>query len=142
MKRSAALAALSRDHHHALDAARRLRRADEDTLPEAVAHFETFFATRGSRHFEVEEEVLLPALPASDAHWAQLSRRVLDDHADLRARGADVPDVAAAHELGLRLHDHVRFEERELFEVLEQRLGADGLERLAQELDAADDIAR
>lgn len=137
MKRSAALAALSRDHHHALDAALRLRRADEATLAEAVKHFQDFFASRGDRHFAVEEAVLLPAVPASDPEWAALAERVVAEHADLRKRGGEIADVSAAHALGERLHDHVRFEERELFQVLEARLGPDGLERLARELERA-----
>lgn len=138
MRRSAALAALSRDHHHALDAALRLRRAEPETLAQAVDHFRRFFESRGAHHFDVEERVLLPALPADDLEWGPLSRRVLDEHADLRARGARVGDVDAARELGQRLNDHVRFEERELFVVLEQRLGAEGLERLGRQLDAAE----
>ena len=134
MKRSAALAALSRDHHHALEAALRLKRADAGTLADAVSRFEEFFASRGAHHFDVEEEVLLPALPASDPEWSRLTARVLAEHADLRARGAAIGSVEEAHELGARLTDHVRFEERELFELLEERLGEDGLRELATKL--------
>ena len=138
MKRSAALAPLSRDHHHALDAALRLRRADAGTLAEAVASFQAFFESRGSRHFEIEEELLLPALPASDPEWSAMCERVLAEHADLRRRGAEVADVEAAHALGERLNDHVRFEERELFELLEARLEPAELERLAREVERAE----
>jgi thiamine biosynthesis lipoprotein ApbE len=55
MKRSAALAALSRDHHHALEAARRLRRAGAGDLDPAVAHLQTFWHPPGRRHFEIEQ---------------------------------------------------------------------------------------
>ena len=135
MKRSAALAGLSRDHHHALEAALRLTRARPETLDDALKHFHEFFEARGARHFELEEAILLPALPASEPGWPELCDRVLAEHADLRARGAEAADVSAAHELGRRLHDHVRFEERELFEVLEARLGREGLSQLALRLE-------
>jgi hypothetical protein len=136
VKRSAALAGLSRDHHHALDAALRLSRADAGGLEAAVRNFHEFYTQRGDRHFEAEEAVLLPALPESDPDWAALCARVRSEHADLRRRGAEVGDLAAAHALGERLRDHVRFEERQLFEVLEERLGDDELERLGRELEA------
>jgi hypothetical protein len=42
--------------------------------------------------------------------------------------------VAGAHELGTLLHDHVRFEERELFPLLEDRLSEPQLERLGAAL--------
>ena len=44
-----------------------------------------------------------------------------------------------AHALGALLNDHVRFEERELFELLESRLDPDELDRLGQEIEASRD---
>jgi hypothetical protein len=111
MKRSAALAPLSRDHQHALDAALRLRRADRETASEAIGHFQRFFAREGRRHFAIEEQLLLPALPADDAEWAPCVARVRDDHEAIRA-GATA------------------LEERAVFEMLERRLTASELERL------------
>ena len=85
MKRSAALAPLSRDHQHALDAALRLRRADARTVGEAIERFQRFFATEGRRHFDIEERLLLPALPADDPEWAPGVARVRADHDAIRA---------------------------------------------------------
>ncbi len=130
MKRSEALAALSRDHHHALDAARRLRRADAGAVDAAVAHFQEFWQHDGRRHFEIEEELILPALPADDADWRAATTRVLDEHRRIRAGASEVADLEDAHALGELLHDHVRFEERQLFALLEARLPADELAAL------------
>src|SRR6185503_16531842 len=47
MKRSPALAPLSHDHHHALDVARRLRRADAEDLDEVLAYLVEFWRTIG-----------------------------------------------------------------------------------------------
>ena len=65
MKRSKALQSLSRDHHQALRVAQQLRRADD--VNGATKTFFDFWASEGQRHFQVEEEVLLP-------HWAALGR--------------------------------------------------------------------
>jgi hemerythrin HHE cation binding domain-containing protein len=145
MKRSPALAPLSRDHQHALDAALRLRRAGPESVDEAVAHFQRFFEREGRRHFAIEERLLLPALPAGDDEWAPCVRRVRADHDAIRAgAGAIGPgasgaaDVAAARSLGERLAGHVRFEERVAFEMLERRLPAPELARLGAALAAAE----
>ena len=143
MKRSAALAPLSRDHQHALDVALRLRRATPDGLDAAVAAFEAFWREEGEHHFAVEEQVLLPALPEDDHAWRSACDRLLAEHADLRSRapalsrGAAPDRLAAAHVVGERLHDHVRFEERELFVLLEERLGEDELARIGAAIEAA-----
>jgi hypothetical protein len=122
MRRSPALIALSHDHHHALDVARRLRRAGADDVQAAVAYLREFWEPRGRRHFEIEEQLLLPALPESDAEWREAAARVRAEHDEIRARVASVGGVEAAHELGELLGDHVRFEERRLFGLLEARL--------------------
>lgn len=137
MKRSAALAPLSRDHQHALDAALRLRRADAAAVAEAIAHLGRFFDAEGAGHFAIEERLLLPALPADDAEWAPCAARISDDHAAIRAEAAALPGVPDIDErvirarmLGERLNAHVRFEERTAFEILERRLPPADLERL------------
>jgi hemerythrin-like domain-containing protein len=139
MKRSEALAALSRDHHHALDAARRLRRADAGAVDAAVAHFHEFWRQDGRRHFEIEEELILPALPQADADWRAAVERVHDEHRRIRAAASELggEDVAAAHALGELLHDHVRFEERHLFALLEARLPEDELSALGDAVERA-----
>jgi hemerythrin-like domain-containing protein len=138
MKRSAALAPLSRDHQHALEAALRLRRADPESVGDAIAHFHRFFDREGRWHFAIEERLLLPALPSDDPDWARCVARVRDDHDAIRASasalaGADREarrSVGAARDLGERLTAHVRFEERTVFEMLESRLSPPDLARL------------
>jgi hemerythrin-like domain-containing protein len=118
--RSAALTPLSHDHQHALDVARRLRRATPADVGDALAYLRAFWVREGQRHFELEERHLSDALP--DAEWRAQIERMLREHETIRARVAAVAGVESAHELGTLLHDHVRFEERELFPWLESRL--------------------
>jgi hypothetical protein len=144
MKRHDALHPLSHDHQNALARALRLRRVRDGDETERRAErdsFVEFAATRLEPHF-VEEEALLAravALAPEVAQLEQAHERMLDDHARLR-ESFDVlratPDVPAGerlHEIGELLTTHVRFEERELFELLQQTFQG---ERLTELVDA------
>jgi hemerythrin-like domain-containing protein len=145
LKRSPALAALSRDHHHALDAARRLRRAAVGDLDATTEHLRAFWDRRGRAHLEIEERLILPALPETDGEWREATARCLDEHARIRSAAdfliahGGAAGVEAAHVLGQLLHDHVRFEERHLFGLLEERLPDEDLARLGDAVDSAHD---
>jgi hypothetical protein len=135
MKRSEALTPLSHQHHHGLFAALQLKRADPDTAADARRAFLEFFAREGAGHFRAEEELLLPAYARHRGHDRPEIARVLTEHVDLRRRGQDVEaaadaDPAVLRELGERLEAHIRFEERELFPMIEAALPDDELERL------------
>jgi hypothetical protein len=142
MKRDPALTSLSRDHHQALVVAQRLRRATAATAREARAAFLAYWEEHGRTHFRLEEEVLLPAYAGhGDAHHP-LVGRVLCDHVVIRHRAAALarvsdPPVAALHDLGVRLADHVRLEERELFPLIEQAVPAEHLAAVAVALEGA-----
>lgn len=136
MKRSAALVPLGHDHHQALEAAVRLRRATAEDLEDAIERFREFWSGRGRRHFEIEEELVLPSLEG-DQEWDGLAERVRQEHEQLRTRAESLDTVESAHALGQLLNDHVRFEERELFQVLEARLDPVRLSRLGHEIKSA-----
>lgn len=144
MKRSAALAPLSRDHQHSLAAAFALRRAEPATLEAAIAGFERFFESEGRHHFAIEERLLTPELLPGDAEWQAGITRMLAEHERVRAQadltGIDEPGerLTAARALGELLDRHVRFEDRELFVALEQRLPAPELDRLGAAVAAAE----
>jgi hemerythrin-like domain-containing protein len=135
VKRSAALTPLSHDHQHALDAALWLRRTGD---ADAIARFREFFDREGRRHFDIEERLILPALPADDPEWAPGVARVREDHAAIRAAADSELTEADARALGERLNDHVRFEERTLFPIIERRLADAELERLGVAIAAAE----
>lgn len=143
MKRSPALTPLSHDHHHALEAALRLGRATSSDVAGAVARFEAFWQPRGRRHFEIEEQLLLPALPETQADWREAAARVRDEHHRIRTLAAAVsdhgpPTLQAANDLGELLHDHVRFEERHVFSLLESRLSDEALVELGEAIERAE----
>jgi hemerythrin-like domain-containing protein len=139
MRRSPALASLSRDHHVALVVARELIRARPDQAEAARSRFVQFLAEHELAHFAIEESVLLPALP-NDGPARSLAARVRDDHEYLRAamrrlRSARQPTVLGSlHEVGARLRAHVQMEEHELFPLIEQSLESAALKRIGAEL--------
>jgi hypothetical protein len=130
---------LSRDHHVALVVAASLQRADRDGLEAAARRFVDFLNGHELSHLVLEESVLLPAVP-DDATGPGLARRVLDDHTYLRAalerlrRAHEPPDLEFLHDVGARLRDHVRMEERELFPYLERTLDPAALEEIGARL--------
>lgn len=86
MKRSEALAHLSRDHHQALVIARGLRRATHETVAGAREAFLSYWSADGRRHFSLEEELLFPAYAGyGDAHHP-LVLQALGDHVAIRHR--------------------------------------------------------
>ena len=134
MKRTPELAPLSRDHHVALEHALRLRRASEEDAAAVVASFLSFLVDHGRAHFAQEEELLGPAVPDENA---DLARRMQAEHREILVRAETLgrcPDVSSARELGELLSRHVRFEERELFPLLERRLSAPRLLELGRDL--------
>src|SRR5215217_8120341 len=86
MKRSAALASLSRDHHQALVVAQRLRRATDATATEARAAFLDYWTEHGRLHFRLEEELLFPAYAGHGDPHDPLVLRALGEHAMIRHR--------------------------------------------------------
>jgi hemerythrin-like domain-containing protein len=131
VRRHPALVPLSDDHHHELVQARRLvRGADSDAaerLEVASAYVSAFF-TDTVEHFRREEETVFPLYAARAGADDALLERTLREHMELhglaRALRAEVaaddvsPDTLRT--LGRLLHDHVRLEERELFEAIQR----------------------
>jgi len=139
MKRDEALRPLSREHLNALHAAKILREGDD--LEAVTAAFFDFWEGEGQRHFRVEEEVLLP----NWALHAEVDRpgvaRILDEHLSIRREAlrleAGETTLEQARDLGRLLHDHVRFEERQLFPRVEADLEEAELTRLATAIESA-----
>jgi hemerythrin-like domain-containing protein len=138
MIRHHSLVTLSHDHHHGLIAAVRLKRGNpayhaSASVAESV---EELWKRELEEHFEREERWLFPL--ASSERAREMVVRALDEHARMRSlveearRDDDVE--AAARSLGELLESHIRFEERELFEVLQAEVGNEDLEEAARQM--------
>jgi hemerythrin-like domain-containing protein len=151
VKRHPSLHPLSQHHHFALIQALEMRRAAEAPAEKRAAaverqadKFVAFWHRTGVVHFREEEEVLLPAY----ARHIRLDQdagimRLLADHAEIRAmvqdfeqrRAMKLPiEVEAMARLAGLLHDHVRFEENEVFPRIERVLGGENLDAMGRGL--------
>lgn len=128
MKRHRKLQDLSREHHHALQLALQARRAamsgDLTVIEATAATCRAAFSNDLDLHFLLEENTLLPLLVAAGEY--RLVEQVVSDHTALRGLSIQLQQADAVTMLAFaeRLASHVRFEERELFVVLETLLDA------------------
>ena len=126
MKRSQTLQPLSRDHHAALSLGRACQSAaqscDEATVSQTCQRAITAFSKELDPHFQIEEQTLLPLL--NTAETRPLVLRTLAEHQQLRELLDELNknDIDALNNFGKCLTAHVRFEERELFPVIESLL--------------------
>lgn len=128
MKRMRELEKLSHDHHRGLVLARRVRASlskSETALdvvrPQILAEFEAVLV----KHFDLEERFLSP--PLRRAGFSGIVDRLLHDHDAIRRLTGLGPAMSAddARTFAALLEEHIRFEERELFEVAQRVLRED-----------------
>ena len=101
----------------------------------AIAEFVNVGRSGIRAHFDDEERLLLPLVNSP-----ALRGRLLDEHGTLRRLaeqcerdpGGVANDGELVHQIGVRLHDHIRWEEREFFEAV-QRDDPEALAVLAPE---------
>ncbi len=140
--RDPALIPLSHQHQHALALCVFVQRAMAASAPAAVTHWESevarTFANEIRFHFTAEEQWVFPAAEAH-AGMHDLVAELRREHEVLRTqyRAADEHRLGAA---GLRafataLNDHVRKEERQLFEQMQVLLPAAQLAELGAAID-------
>jgi len=126
MRRHQQLQDLSREHHTALQLALRARRAvesgDAAQIAASAAACIEAFSVELDPHFVIEENELLSALARQGEH--DLVQRTLAEHEQLRDLIVQLaqPDATALRSFAELLNAHVRFEERELFEVAQRYL--------------------
>ena len=127
MKRHPALLQLSREHHTALKLSRQARLAIESGNPADITAsaraIAELFPGELEPHFQAEENDLLPAL--ARVGESELVERTLAEHAELRALAGELakaPNPATLQAFGTLLEQHVRFEERSLFETAQQHI--------------------
>jgi hemerythrin-like domain-containing protein len=143
MLRDRNLVPLSRQHQHALALCVRLDRAlqagdvDGEAWSEEIRQI---FALEVATHFAAEEKVVFPAAAAFPELYP-LVEELLAEHVSLRdlftyATTATL-DVNSLRSFVDRLSSHIRKEERQLFEGLQQVLTADEFSRVGKALEEA-----
>jgi hypothetical protein len=82
----------------------------EANLEDTVGHFLAFWRAHGKHHFVLEERLVVSALPDDDVEPAKATRRVREQHAEIRTRAAALPrapSLVVARRLGELLAAHV-----------------------------------
>lgn len=118
--RHPALIPLSREHHYALVFGRSLKRgdhADPAWVRRWISKARRFYDLDLRAHFAAEEEVLFPASRAFNL--GPLVDELVAEHRALER----LIDEGRLCELADLLEAHIRKEERQLFDVLDTRLG-------------------
>ncbi len=143
MLRDKNLVPLSRQHQHALALCVRLDRAlqaREIDVEAWQAEIVQIVEQEIKLHFAAEETEIFPAAQ-DDAELEAVVKDLVEEHAVLRnlfARAADrTLDPAGLRTLVEVLSGHIRKEERQLFEGLQQRLSHDRLASIGKALDQA-----
>jgi hemerythrin-like domain-containing protein len=143
MLRDKNLVPLSRQHQHALALCVRINRARLSSSAELKAwqsEIQQHFDLEIRYHFDAEEKHLFP-VARQFAELRPLVDKLVAEHAQLRdyfARAtAGVLDVSSLRSFADTLSSHIRNEERQLFEGMQERMGPDALADLGAKINEA-----
>ncbi|MFN3760414.1 MAG: hemerythrin domain-containing protein [Algoriphagus aquaeductus] len=134
LKRHPALHHLSHDHHHGLLLCWKIRQGfkldvEHDRMK---TYCEWFWENHLQAHFEEEEKLIFPILPEDDP----MIRQALSEHKRLRKLFFTWENPAKTlGQIEEDLEKHIRFEERVLFSVIQEKASATQLEVIAAQGD-------
>ncbi|WP_080875466.1 hemerythrin domain-containing protein [Oceanobacillus timonensis] len=138
-QRHDALKPLSHHHHHALVQAMALKQAGteetDQSLGESFRSLVDYWEKDAVSHFRDEEEILLPLYDAyAEEPETELMKEMLFQHMQIRSlvyaiRENREDPYDKMHRLGELLEKNVRFEEREVFPVIEEAIPDKYLQR-------------
>lgn len=119
IKRHEAIQPLSREHHHGLLLCFRIRVGlFRNIAIERIKEYVDWFWVHHLReHFDIEEKYVFPVLDKND----EMLIRALDEHRRLEALIARDTDLAPTlDEIANTLEGHIRFEERVMFNKIQE----------------------
>ncbi len=131
LKRDKALQPVSHDHHHGLLLCWKIRTGiHKNVAPERMKNYtDWFFKTHLIPHFELEESLIFPIL--GNEH--DLIKKALAEHRRLKrlfeAESDLIRNLSLIEE---ELEQHIRFEERKLFQEIQNLATTAELELVAQ----------
>ncbi|GHA31544.1 hypothetical protein GCM10007103_11490 [Salinimicrobium marinum] len=120
LKRHEGLKPLSRDHHQGLLLCWKIREGlKKEVSPERIKAYASFFyKTQLIPHFAFEEKEIFPLLEEQNP----LRKQAINEHQRLVALFTeDYDPEKAVTEIATALEDHIRFEERVLFQEIQHQ---------------------
>ena len=144
MKRHKALHSLSQEHHHGLILAQLIKSGNPEfkglpnTIAGKVQHTIKFFEENLIPHFNKEEDILFPFMKNKNAAIDQLISELILQHKTINSlvdklKKSTEPEIEL-NELGVLLDSHIRKEERELFQGIQNVLTENEMEKLEKDL--------
>ncbi len=130
LKRAKEIQPYSKDHHHGLLLGWKLRTGlkKQIAIGRMEAYAQWFYANYLAPHFELEEKYLFPVLRPDDG----LVKKALDEHAAIRSLMRRPASEEKLTELAGLLESHIRFEERELFEKIQEAATEEQLHMISE----------
>jgi hemerythrin-like domain-containing protein len=135
IKRHEALISFSKDHHFGLLLVWKIRQGLKmDVAPERISNYAIFFFETDLReHFEKEEETLFSKLEPNDT----LRKQAYREHTQIQSLVGQISqnksDTVILEKFAETLESHIRFEERILFNHLQNILSEEELIKGAKE---------
>lgn len=147
MKRHKALQSLSHEHHHGLRLAQLIKTGSPEyeglphTTSEKKLYTIKFFEENLIPHFKKEEELLFPLSRKKNSNTENLVNELIKQHKEIYLLIDNLKISSQANinlnELGILLEAHIRKEERELFQMIQEILSENELAKLESELGEA-----
>jgi len=150
MKRHKSLIFISHDHYHGLQLAQLIKKNSPKfkNLPNDLEgkknYTITFYENDLLHHFYLEENIILPAVKGRNKEIDKLFEEMIVEHKNIERtveslkENTDIEDKL--DEIGLMLQDHIRKEEKILFEKIQDELSEDELQKLEEELHSYEDL--
>jgi hypothetical protein len=136
IKRHQAIISFSKDHHFGLLLAWKIRHGLTNNInPERISNYVIYFFDQDlKKHFQEEEELLFIKLPAGN----NLRQKAEADHQAilhlLSRIESDKSNATLINQMANEIEEHIRFEERELFNYLQKNIPGKELEAIASRL--------
>lgn len=133
IKRHQAIVSFSKDHHFGLLLVWKIRQGlTKNVSPERISKYVLYFFSEDlEKHFKEEEQLLFSKLPANDMLRKQAEGDHLAIYELVAAIGKKKDDATLLNQLADELEKHIRFEERELFNHLQDIIEPAYLETIA-----------
>ena len=146
MKRHEALIPLSHDHHHGLMMAQLIKKGAPvykdlpKSIEDKVNYTKNFYKTDLAKHFESEEKVLFPVVMGKDYELDKLIEEVVGEHKLIQklveSLSVKINPEDKLDRIGILLENHIRKEERVLFEKIQAVMTEEELDNLVGKIKA------
>ena len=131
IKRHHAIQQYSREHHHALLLCWKIKMGfSKGVSAERIkVYTDWFYKKHLDKHFEMEEKYMFPVLGSEN----KLIRQALEEHKLLSMLFADYTNIEnSLKQIQIDLEKHIRFEERVLFNEIQNVATQEQLEKIKQ----------